>query len=91
MGGRRMQLHLEQNVLGPAVRKPFMLLSRFLLHTHATPAAYATRSLTFRCQRAFHAPAIRRLLDMEKVNTSERLAALRKLMQERQIDVYSTM
>ncbi|KAL5380159.1 hypothetical protein DPSP01_007959 [Paraphaeosphaeria sporulosa] len=65
-----------------------MLLSRSLLRTHATPAAHAARRLPFPCQRAFHASAIRRLLDMEKVNTSERLAELRKLMQERQIDVY---
>ena len=67
----------------------FMLLSRFFCRTQATPAAYAARSLPFHSQRAFHASAIRRLLDMQQVNTSERLAELRKLMKEHQVDVYS--
>jgi hypothetical protein len=68
-----------------------MLFSRFLQRTHATTAAYAARRLPFRCPRAFHASAVRRLLDMEKVNTSARLTELRRLMHERQIDVYSTV
>ena len=78
--GRRMQL-------GEA----FMLSSRFLQRTHATHAAFVATRLPFHSQRTFHASAVLRLLDMEKVNTSERLAELRKLMKEQQIDVYSTV
>ena len=67
-----------------------MLFSRFLGRSHATPAAYAAKRLPIHSPRAFHASAILRLLDMEKVNTSDRLAELRKLMKEHQVDVYST-
>ena len=70
-------------------QKPFMLCSRFVRHAHATHAACVAKRLPFHPQRAFHASAVLRLLDMEKVNTSERLVELRKLMKEHQIDVYS--
>jgi Xaa-Pro aminopeptidase len=69
-----------------------MLLSRLLQRAHATsPAAHAAARIAHLSpsHRAFHGSAIRRALDMEKVNTTARLAELRKLMQERQIDVYS--
>lgn len=71
--------------------KAFMLLPRCFLRTHAPRAACVAQRLSLHPQRAFHASAVLRLLDMEKVNTSERLAELRKLMKDRQIDVYSTV
>ena len=67
-----------------------MLFPRFLGRTHATQAACAAKRLPIHSPRAFHQSAILRLLDMEKVNTSDRLAELRKLMKEHQVDVYST-
>lgn len=64
-----------------------MLLPRSLLCRHATAAVYAARtSLT--TSRAFHASAALRAIDMSKVNTTERLAELRKLMKERKVDIY---
>ena len=66
-----------------------MLLPRSLLCRHATAVVYAPRtSLT--TSRAFHASAAVRAIDMSKVNTTERLAELRKLMKERKVDIYST-
>ena len=66
-----------------------MLLPRSRLCRHATAAVYAPRtSLT--TSRAFHASAAVRAIDMSKVNTTERLAELRKLMKERKVDIYST-
>lgn len=66
-----------------------MLLARCLVRSHATSAAYAAASFPSALSRAFHFSPARYSLDMEKVNTTERLAELRKLMKERQIDVYS--
>lgn len=69
-----------------------LLFPRFFLRTHATHAAHAAKRLpSASSHRAFHASAVLRLLDMEKVNTSERLAELRKLMKEHHVDVYSTI
>ncbi|KAF2868411.1 putative Xaa-Pro aminopeptidase P [Massariosphaeria phaeospora] len=68
-----------------------MLLRRFLQRTHATAPAHvgARASSLLLPFRAFHSsPALQSALDMEKVNTTERLAELRKLMKEHQIDVY---
>jgi Xaa-Pro aminopeptidase len=66
-----------------------MLLPRSLLRTHATAAAYVARKPSI-ASRAFHASAILRAIDMSKVDTTERLAELRKLMKERNVDIYST-
>jgi len=68
-----------------------MLLPRLILRSHATPrrAAHVAVSTSALCLRALHSSPVRRALDMEKVNTTERLAELRRLMKERQIDVYS--
>lgn len=66
-----------------------MLLPRTLLRTHATAAVYATRNRPT-TSRAFHASAVLRAIDMSKVDTSGRLAELRKLMKERNVDIYST-
>jgi Xaa-Pro aminopeptidase len=49
--------------------------------THALPLA--------RTARALHASPALRAIDMAKVDTTERLAELRKLMKERNVDVYS--
>ncbi|KAF2637659.1 putative Xaa-Pro aminopeptidase P [Massarina eburnea CBS 473.64] len=65
-----------------------MLLSRFFRCTHATPAVHVVRRSNTPFTRAFHACPIRHAIDMAKVNTSERLAELRKLMKARSIDVY---
>jgi Xaa-Pro aminopeptidase len=40
--------------------------------------------------RAFHSSLTLRAIDMAKVDTTERLAKLRKLMKERNVDIYST-
>ena len=54
---------------------------RLFLRASAAPRPLARR---------FHACSIRHhAVDMESVNTSERLAALRGLMKDRSIDVYS--
>lgn len=66
-----------------------MLLPRSLLRTHATASAYAARTNPV-FTRPFHASARFRAIDMSKVNTTERLAELRKLMKERKVDIYST-
>lgn len=66
-----------------------MLLPRSLLRTHATAAAYVARKPTASF-RPFHASATLRAIDMSKVDTTERLAKLRKLMKERNVDIYST-
>lgn len=65
-----------------------MLLPRSLLRTHATAAAYVARKPSI-ASRAFHASAALRAIDMSKVDTTERLAELRKLMKERNVDIYS--
>ena len=66
-----------------------MLLPRILLRTHATAAVYAARNPSVP-SRALHASAALRAIDMSKVDTTERLAELRKLMKERNVDIYST-
>jgi hypothetical protein len=48
--------------------------------THALPRA--------RTARALHASSALRAIDMAKVDTTERLAELRRLMRERNVDVY---
>lgn len=70
-------------------RSSSMLLPRLLLRTPAIRAAYVVAAGPHHAFRAFHASCLRRAIDMEKVNTTERLAELRRLMQERHIDVYS--
>ena len=67
-----------------------MFLPRFLQRTHATAAAYVTGKPSFPAARALHVSATLRAIDMAKVDTTERLAELRKLMKERNVDVYST-
>jgi Xaa-Pro aminopeptidase len=67
-----------------------MLLPRSLLRTPATAAAHVVRK-PYIASRAFHASAALRAIDMSKVDTTERLAELRKLMKERNVDIYSTM
>jgi|SRR5690242_10427613 len=66
-----------------------MLLPRSLLRTHATAAVYAARNPSV-TTRAFYASAALRAIDMSKVDTTGRLAELRKLMKERNVDIYST-
>lgn len=66
-----------------------MPLPRLLLRTHATAAVYAARAPSLP-SRAFHASATLRAIDMSKVDTTGRLAELRKLMKERNVDIYST-
>ena len=66
-----------------------MLLSRRLLWTRATAVRAANISPTV-APRAFHTSPALRAIDMAKVDTTERLAALRKLMKERNVDIYST-
>ena len=67
-----------------------MLLPRSLLRTHATAAARAARLNPTSSPRTLHVSAALRAIDMSKVDTTERLAKLRKLMKERNVDVYST-
>jgi Xaa-Pro aminopeptidase len=69
---------------------PLMLLDRLLLRTHATLPAYVVARSLSATRRAFHFSPVRFAIDMEKVNTTERLAELRKLMKEHKLDVYST-
>lgn len=67
-----------------------MFLPRSLVRTHATTAAYVAVKRPFPATRALHVSAALRAIDMAKVDTSGRLAELRKLMKERNVDVYST-
>jgi Xaa-Pro aminopeptidase len=60
--------------------------------THASLAtAYVVARPPTLILRAFHSARTLRtaVYDMEKVNTTQRLAELRKLMKQHQIDVYS--
>jgi hypothetical protein len=66
-----------------------MCLPRFLRRTHATAAVYVAARSRPLAARAFHASAAKRAIDMAKVDTTARLAELRKLMKERNVDVYS--
>lgn len=66
-----------------------MLLPRSLLRTHATAAARVARKPS-QFFRALHTSPALRAIDMAKVDTTERLAELRKLMKERNVDIYST-
>jgi Xaa-Pro aminopeptidase len=66
-----------------------MLLPRFLGRSHATAAAYVARKTPPFPVRPFHASAALRAIDMAKVDTTQRLADLRKLMKERNVDIYS--
>ncbi|KAJ4367040.1 hypothetical protein N0V83_007570 [Neocucurbitaria cava] len=65
-----------------------MFLPRLLRRTHATPASYVAVKHPFPAARALHITATLRAIDMAKVDTTERLAELRKLMKERNVDVY---
>ncbi|CAI6333293.1 unnamed protein product [Periconia digitata] len=56
--------------------------------TRTTSAAYVVRSSSAVFNKFFHSSPVRYAIDMDKVNTTERLAELRKLMKERSIDVY---
>ena len=68
-----------------------MLLPRFLGRSHATAAAYVARKTPPFPVRPFYASAALRAIDMAKVDTTQRLADLRKelLMKERNVDIYS--
>ena len=66
------------------------MLSRLLRRTHATAAAHVGVKHPLLASRAFHSSPALRAIDMAKVDTTERLAELRKLMKERNVDVYST-
>jgi Xaa-Pro aminopeptidase len=66
-----------------------MLVPRIIGRPHATAAAYVAAKSRFLSPRAFHASAALRVIDMAKVDTTERLAELRKLMKERNVDIYS--
>jgi hypothetical protein len=66
------------------------MLSRLLCRTHATTAAHvAVRHSLLAC-RALHTSPLLRAIDMAKADTTARLAELRKLMKERNVDIYST-
>ena len=66
-----------------------MLLPRIAQLSHATRAAYVAVKSPFSPVRPFHASAALRAIDMAKVDTTHRLAELRKLMKERNVDIYS--
>lgn len=70
-----------------------MLLLRTRTRTHAplAAAAYVVARSPAHSLRAFHSARTLHSAaeDMEKVNTTARLAELRKLMKEHQVDVYS--
>jgi len=65
---------------------PQSMLSRLLSRPHATHVA---RRLPVAASRALSSSPLLRAIDMAKVDTTERLAELRKLMKERNVDVYS--
>ena len=67
-----------------------MLLPRILRRSHAIAAACVAAKSPFSSTRHLHASAALRAIDMAKVDTSHRLAELRKLMKERNVDIYST-
>lgn len=83
---RRGVLHVPNRRREPDL----MSLPRCLLRTHARAAAYVAVKHLIPAARALHASAPLRAIDMAKVNTTERLAELRKLMKERNVDIYST-
>jgi hypothetical protein len=60
------------------------MLTRLLRRTHVG-AGHALLA-----SRAFHSSPTLRAIDMAKVDTTARLAQLRKLMKERNVDIYST-
>ena len=66
-----------------------MVLPRFLGRSYATAAAYVARKTPPFPVRPFYASAALRAIDMAKVDTTQRLADLRKLMKERNVDIYS--
>lgn len=68
---------------------PHLLLLQARSRATAAPALVAARP-SRPALRAFHCSAALRALDMAKVDTTARLAELRKLMKERNVDVYST-
>lgn len=55
------------------------------------PAAHVATKPQCLATRALHTSPVLRAIDMAKVDTTERLAELRKLMKERNVDVYSTV
>ena len=72
-----------------ATSQIFMCLPRFLRRTHATAAAYVVARSRPLAVRAIHASVALRAIDMAKVDSTARLAELRKLMKQRNVDVYS--
>ena len=66
------------------------MISRLWSRPLATNAAHVALRLSVSASRAFHSSPLVRAIDMAKVDTTERLAELRKLMKERNVDVYST-
>ena len=67
----------------------FMIFPRLLRRSHAIAAAYVAAKTPLSSVRPLHASAALRAIDMAKVDTSNRLAELRKLMKERNVDIYS--
>ena len=65
-----------------------MFLPRILSRSHAT-AAYVVAKSQYLPTRVFHTSTALRVIDMAKVDTTGRLAELRKLMKERNVDIYS--
>ena len=66
-----------------------MLFPRILRRSHATTTVYVAAKTPPPPRLLFHASAALRAIDMAKVDTSHRLAELRKLMKERNVDIYS--
>jgi Xaa-Pro aminopeptidase len=65
------------------------MISRLSSRPHATKAAHVAHRLSVSAIRAFHSSPLVRAIDMAKADTTKRLAELRKLMKERNVDVYS--
>lgn len=67
-----------------------MILSgRLLRRAHATAVACVAPKHLFPAHSTFYVSAILRAVDMAKVDTTERLAELRKFMLEHNVHVYS--
>jgi Xaa-Pro aminopeptidase len=66
------------------------MIPRLWGRTHATVAAHVVARPARLAARALHSSPALRAIDMAKVDTTERLAELRKLMKARNVDVYST-
>ncbi len=77
-------------ILGGAGSSESMILSgRLLRRARATAVPCVAPKHLCPAHRTFYASAILRAVDMAKVDTTERLAELRKFMTEHNVDVYS--